>query len=280
MKGLVFGTAGIPLATPERNTLNGISYLKKLGLGAMELEFVRQVNITKEKAPDIKRAAQQNEITLTCHGQYFINLNALEKKKEAASIQRVLNAARIADLCGAFSLTFHSAYYLGITPEKVYSRVNDALQHITKTLQNEGHSIRISPETTGKGSQFGTLSELVRLAQDIEQVGICVDFSHLYARSVGSFNAGEDFREALTAIEKGLGRVALNSMHIHMSGMHYGPKGERNHLNMKDEDNHFNYMGVLKALKEFKAEGAVISESPNIEEDSLLMQKAYAKSPR
>ena len=42
---LLFGTAGIPLSTPDRNTLNGISHVKKLGLGCMELEFVRSINI-------------------------------------------------------------------------------------------------------------------------------------------------------------------------------------------------------------------------------------------
>ncbi|HLD42812.1 MAG TPA: TIM barrel protein [Candidatus Nanoarchaeia archaeon] len=280
MKGLVFGTAGIPLATPERNTLNGISYLKKIGLGAMEIEFVRQVNIPKEKTSGIKKASQQNEILLTCHGQYFINLNSLEKEKREASIQRVLNAARIADLCGAFSLTFHSAYYMDLPADNVYLKVRESLKSITKKLKDEGHSIRISPETTGKGTQFGTVSELIRLAQEVEQVGICVDFSHLYSRSVGSFNTEADFKEALTEIEKGLGREALSSMHIHLSGMHYGPKGERNHLNMKDEDNHFTYKAVLQALKEFNAAGVVISESPNIEEDSLLMQKTYARLSR
>jgi len=31
----------------------------------------------------------------------------------------------------------------------------------------------------------------------------------------------------------------------------------------------------MKALREFGCRGVVISESPNIEEDALLMKKAY-----
>ena len=34
-------------------------------------------------------------------------------------------------------------------------------------------------------------------------------------------------------------------------------------------------MDCLKALKEFKCKGIVVCESPNIENDALLLQKAY-----
>ena len=48
---LMFGTAGIPLSTKNRNTKNGISRVKELNLECMELEFVHSINISKEKAP-------------------------------------------------------------------------------------------------------------------------------------------------------------------------------------------------------------------------------------
>lgn len=275
MKSLIFGTAGIPISIEPRDTLNGIANVKKLGLGAMELEFVRQVNIKKEKTEEVKKVTKMNDVILTCHGQYYINLNSQERGKQKASIYRILNAARIADMCGAFSVTFHSAYYMNISSEKVYLKVKESLKHIVETLKSEGHKIRISPETTGKATQFGTVEEIVKLSQEIEQVGICVDFAHLFARDIGKFNSESDFRKTLNLIEKSLGKEALKSIHIHMSGMNYGAKGERNHLNMKDEGNQFNYKGVLKVLKEYHAAGVVISESPNIEGDAVLMKKCY-----
>ena len=82
---LFFGTAGIPNSTPERNTINGVAWVKELGLDAMELEFVRSVNISKQKAPEVKKAAEKNNIILTCHGSYFINLNAWDTAKLKAS---------------------------------------------------------------------------------------------------------------------------------------------------------------------------------------------------
>ena len=64
-------------------------------------------------------------------------------------------------------------------------------------------------------------------------------------------------------------------MHIHLTGIEYGEKGEKHHLNLKDSD--LKYKELIKALKDFKVKGAVISESPNIERDALLVKKIYDK---
>ena len=41
MEGLLFGTAGTPLSSEGNDSLSGISRSHELGLGCMELEFVR-----------------------------------------------------------------------------------------------------------------------------------------------------------------------------------------------------------------------------------------------
>ena len=64
IKKLHFGTAGIPLSTEDRNTPNGIKRVNELGLSAFELEFVRSVNISREKAPVIKKVAEENALAL------------------------------------------------------------------------------------------------------------------------------------------------------------------------------------------------------------------------
>ena len=147
---LLFGTAGIPLSAEPRTTVDGIRHVRKLGLSAMELEFVRSVNISKEKAPEVKKAAEENNIILTCHAPYFINLNSLEKAKVKASIERILNSARILNLCGGYSVCFHAGFYMGQEPKKAYETVKLNLKEIISTLKKEGVEIWIRPETTGK----------------------------------------------------------------------------------------------------------------------------------
>lgn len=272
---LIFGTAGIPIATNPRNTLNGIETVKKLGLGAMELEFVHSINISKEVAPAVRNIASHNKIILTCHGQYYINLNSDEKKtKESA--QRILNAARVAWLCGSWSVCFHAGYYMGQEPQPVYERIRKQLVSITKMLRDEGNTIWIRPEVSGKQTQFGSLEEIVKLSEEIEGVMPCIDFSHLHARTNGRYNSYEEFCDIMKLVEKQLGRFALENMHIHVSGIAYGPKGEKHHLTLKESD--MNYKDLVRAWKEFNIGGAVISESPNIEGDALLMKRTYEKT--
>jgi deoxyribonuclease-4 len=240
----------------------------------MELEFVRQVNISEEAAPLVKKAAITNDIALTCHGQYFINLNS-DPETILASKKRICNAAKIASLCGAYSMTFHAAYYMKADPELVYQKVKSSMKEIIDALQNEGHTLWIRPETTGKGTQWGDLKEILRLSQEVEQVMPAVDFSHLHARTGGKNNTLPEFRAMLTEIEKALGKEGLDNMHIHVSGINYSEKGERNHLNLVESD--FNYIDLIKVWKEFKIKGTVISESPNIEGDALLMKNEWEK---
>ena len=74
---------------------------------------------------------------------------------------------------------------------------------------------------------------------------------------------------------KALGKEALQNMHIQIAGVNYSDKGELNHLQLKDSD--LNYAEIVRSWKDFKIAGVVISESPNIEGDALLLQEIYAK---
>jgi len=176
-------------------------------------------------------------------------------------------------MCGGFSLVFHAAYYMNMPEKKVYDNVRQQMKNIVKELKKENNPIWIRPETTGKGTQFGTVDELLKLSTEVEQVMPCIDFSHLHARTNGKYNTEEEFREVLTKVEKALGKHGLENMHIHLSGIEYGEKGEKNHLILDESD--MNYSDLIKVWKEFNIKGVVICESPNIEEDALLLKKAY-----
>ncbi|WP_258085029.1 deoxyribonuclease IV [Thermococcus thermotolerans] len=270
---LRFGTAGIPISTPKRSTLDGIVHVRNLGLDAMELEFVRGVNLKPELAKKIKYVARKHDILLTAHAPYYINLNAAEKAKIEASKKRIIQSAERLHQAGGWSVVFHAGYYLKQDPGKVYEKIRGEIKDIVKSLQDRGIEVWVRPELTGKPTQFGDLRELVKLSEEIEMVLPTIDFAHCHARNVGKFNTAEEWREMLSFMEDRLGREALDNMHIHISGINYTSKGERNHLNLQESD--MNWEDLLRVLKEFKVKGVVISESPNIEGDALLMKKKY-----
>jgi deoxyribonuclease-4 len=277
MDKLLFGPAGVPLSTTTRTTVAGIERVAELGLGCMELEFVQGVRMSRETALTVAEIASRKKIALTAHGPYFINLNAREPEKISASRERISQTARIAALCGATSIVFHAAFYLADPPSQVYEQVKRQLQQIISQLRAEGNQVWVRPEVTGKTSQFGTLEEVIDLSAEIEGVAPCIDFAHWHART-GKFNSYDEFIFALKQVEAKLGRQALDNMHIHVSGIAYGKSGEIKHLNLRDSD--FNYVEFIHALSDYNVKGLIINESPNLEEDALLLQQTYRARQR
>ncbi len=277
MTGLLFGTGGTPHSAKTPSTIDGIKRIAELGLGCMELEFVQGVKMGEAGARLVADIATREGVKLSAHGPYFINLNAREPEKITASQGRILQTARIASICGAESITFHAAYYLGDSPEKAYNTVKKYLAEVINQLKRENNRVWIRPELVGKPSEFGTLDEILNLSVELERVAPCIDFSHWHARS-GDSNSYQEFASVLQQIEKRLGRAAIDNMHIHVSGIAYGPKGEIKHLNLEESD--LQYAELLQALKDYQVKGLIICESPNLEEDALLLQSTYNNLPK
>lgn len=272
MGKLFFGTGGTPHSSTSRASVAGVERIAELGLGCMELEFVRGVRMGAEKAAEVREVARELGVKLSAHGPYYINLNAKGRVKKRASIQRILATARVGAAAGAETITFHPAYYLKDPPGRVYETVREALAEITTTLRAEGNTVWVRPETTGKRTQFGSLDEIIRLSQEVPGVLPCIDFSHLHARE-GKINSLEEFRGVLSAVEDALGREALKNMHNHVQGIEYTSKGERRHLNLADSD--FKYKELLEAFKEYSVSGRIICESPSLEDDALKLKKTF-----
>ncbi len=272
---LNFSTSGIPLSTNKPNTLEGLKRVKELNLDGMELEFVHSIHIKKEKTPEVNELVKKNNLIITCHSPYYINLNAQEKPKWHASIQRIVESAKITSLCNGYSVCFHPAFNMKNTKEEVYKKVKDAIKIILEELKKENIEIWVRPETAGKISQFGNINELITLSEEFENVLPCIDWSHMHAYSNGKMNTLNEFREVLTLMEKKLGKIALDNVHFHCQGINYNEKGERNHLNLKESD--MNYNDLIKVWKEFKLKGVVVCESPNVEKDALLLKEIYNK---
>jgi deoxyribonuclease-4 len=272
MEKLLFGTGGSPLSSLTPTTIDGIKRIAELGLSCMEMEFVYGVRMGEAGARLVAETARSEGVELSAHGPYYINLNAREPEKVAASQQRILQTARIAATCGARSVTFHAAFHLGDPPEQTYQTVKQKLAEVLTQLKKENNPVAIRPEVMGKPSAFGSLDEVLKLCTELEGIGICMDFAHWHAFT-GQANSYAEFASIMEQIKKQLGDKALDDMHIHVSGIAYGKKGELKHLDLKDSD--LRYVELLQVLKDYKAKGLVICESPSLEEDALLLQETY-----
>ena len=270
---LLFGTAGTPNAIPRKSSaIDGVKKIHELGLDCMQLEFAHGVRMKEDVSSDLRRVSYENKIPLTSHGPYYINLNAREQDKIDSSVERIIQTAKISDLCGAESMTFHAAFYMKDSPYDVFDLVEKSLSVIEERLGRLDIEIELRPELTGKTSQFGSLEELIALTKNINSCAPCMDFSNLYART-GKYNTEAEFESVLTRLKEELGEDTLKNMHIHISGVNSSAKGDLKQTNLNDSS--FNWRGLFKSLKKFDCGGYVICHSPNLEEDALILKNYY-----
>ena len=270
MDKLNFLTAGMPLATGKGSYPEAFDILRNLNLDGMEMEFVHGVRISDKSKDFIKENGK--DLILTAHAPFYINLNSKEEEKIDASVQRIIETIQVGNEVGAYSITFHAAFYMGMEKEFVYKQVQKQIQRITNALGNT-NNVWIRPETTGKATQWGDYEEIIALSKEFEKVLPCVDFSHIHARTAGEYNTYDEFAHVLDRIGTELGTFALENFHAHIAGIEYSAKGEKHHLNLEESD--MNYKDLLKALKDFGVKGAVVCESPNIETDAQILKEYY-----
>ncbi len=271
-----FGPAGIPTAAAGEGTAAGIAYCRKIGLSAMEVEFVHGVNMKEEKAREAGEIAKKNDVKLSCHAPYYINCCAKEMPKIDASVRYIVTTAQAAFWLGASPIVIHTGFYMERPASEckklVYGTYERCLEEM-EALKVRG--VVLGAELTGKKSAYGNLDEIIDLASHfgLKNVMPVIDYAHFHAREK-NLKTKDDYLKILERVEKGLGSDAAKSFHCHFSGIEFTDKGERNHLPVASNSPPFE--PLASAWKENGWAGRVICESPLIEKDALVLQKEYA----
>ena len=272
-----FGTVGSPTGTPKKpgGSVGAIEFSKSIGLNTLELGWVQSVRVTEVTCAAIKQKAEEQHVSLSVHAPYFINLNAMDDEWPK-SRKRLMDAAHYGNLAGATDIVFHPGSYFGNDPKEVLKLAIPRLQGCADELRKAGNPVTLRPETMGKSAMLGSFEDTLEMSKAIEGVEPCIDFAHLHARpGDGTMNTYDEWSTLLKTYQKVLGKKALQHLHIHLSGIEYGPKGERNHLPVAESDLKLNFL--FKALNEFGCAGRILCESPIMEEDALNMKKAWMK---
>lgn len=272
-----FGTVGAPIGTPKKpgGSVGAIEFSKSIGLNTFELGWVQSVRVTEATCALIKQAGVDQGVSLSVHASYFFNLNALDEEWPK-SRKRLMDAAHYGNLAGATDIIFHPGSYFGNPPAEVLKIAIPRLKGFMAELSKAKNPVILRPETMGKSAMLGSLEDTLEMSKAIEGVEPCIDFAHLHARpGDGTLNTYEEWAGLLKSYEKALGKKALKRLHIHLSGIEYGPKGEKKHLALGESDLKINFL--FQALKEFGCAGRILCESPIMEEDALNLKKAWMK---
>ncbi len=272
-----FGTVGSPIGTPKKpgGSVGAIEFSKSNGLEAFELGRVQAVRVTEATCAAIKSKGEEQGVGLSVHAPYFINLNANDEEWPK-SRKRLMDAAHYGNLAGATDIVFHPGSYFENDPAEVLKVAIPRLQGCVDELHKAGNPVTLRPETMGKSAMLGSFEDTLEMSKAMPQVQPCLDFAHLHARpGDGTMNTYDEWAARLEVYATALGADALTRLHIHLSGIEYGPKGEKNHLPIAEAD--LDLKALFRALKKFGCAGRILCESPAMEEDALKMMKMWKK---
>ena len=277
MSSFRFGTVGSPKSTPKKpgGSIGAIQRLAELELSALELGWVQSVRVSEQTCLNIREAGEDSNILISVHAPYFINLNA-DEDEWPKSRKRLMDAAYFGHLAGATDIIFHPGSYFGKDPQQVLPLAIERLQGCVDELHQAENPVTLRPETMGKSAMLGSLEDTLAMAQAISGVVPCLDFAHLHARpGDGSMNTYEEWSAVLLAYRETLGEASLQDLHIHMSGIEYGEKGEKNHLPLEEAD--LNVRDLFQALFDANCSGRILCESPVMEDDALKMKGIWSE---
>ena len=256
-----FGTVGSPIGTPKKpgGSVGAIQFSKSIGLTAFELGWVQSVRVSEETCALIKQTAYEQGVSLSVHAPYFFNLNATDEEWPK-SRKRLMDAAHYGNLAGATDIIFYPGSYFERPPAEVLKVSIPRLKSCADELRKKGNPVILRPETMGKSAMLGSLEDTLEMSKAIQGVQPCLDFAHLHARpGDGTMNTVKEWTKLLEAYRAALGKDALKNLHIHLSGIEYGPKGEKNHLALKESDLKINFL--FEVLKEFGCAGAFCAKA-------------------
>jgi deoxyribonuclease-4 len=271
MAKVYLGPAGVPLGLKGKRgagTLDGIRYVKDVGLNAMEVEFVQGVRMSRDAAKEAGELARELGVRLSIHAPYFINLCSEESEKVEASLRRLQESLDRGEAMGATVVVFHPAYYGKMGPEGCYNSVKDNVLKLIDWMRENGVShVKLGLEVMARRSQFGSLEETFRLVKEVNnpQVVAVVDWGHVYARNGGSIN----YREVLDMWGSYFGN---QTMHTHFTCVRYR-NGEWVDEHEPIDTNNPPFEPLAKELADEDIEITIINESPLLEQDALKMRE-------
>jgi len=266
-----------------KSTLDMPAYLAERNLTAFEYQCGHGVRVSQKSAQALGEEGRRHNIAISVHAPYYISLASAEEEKRLNSIRYILQAARVADWMGGNRIVVHPGSVGKMERKQAVELACETLKLALKQLEAEGLShIHICPETMGKINQLGTLEEIVAFCRLDERLIPCIDFGHLYARSIGTMEGYQATAWILDTLHNQLGKERGGSFHAHFSRIEYTQNGgEKRHLTLEDPSFGPDFTPLAQLLQERKLSPTIICESAGTQvQDSMMMQKLYQQAAK
>ena len=249
--------------------------LHEEGLDAFEYQASRwgpKPQIKQEDAERLGAEARKNDVRLSMHGSYFVNLSGKREVVEASK-RRLIACATAADWMGAYVVVFHTGFYGLVEKSFAFKNALTALKEVNTEMKALGLKVKLGPETMGRKFQVGTLDEILKINQEVEGTQLVIDWGHLHALHQGTLKKVEDFRVVAEKVEEKLGTEALRSMHCHFSKIEFSSQGEKRHHTLDEERYGPDFRMLAEVIVDFGLHPTMICESPILDVDARRMKE-------
>ena len=276
-----FGPAGNSdsFAKTHKSSLDAPGWIADFGLDCYEYQCGKGVRVSQTMAEELGRRAEEHGIALSLHAPYFINLANPDPDSREKTIGYITAACLAADWMGAGRVVIHSGALMKRTRRQAQDIALDTLREVIAACDDQGFEhIALCPETMGKLGQLGDLDEVLELCTLDERLVPCIDFGHLYARSLGADDGQEAFCRMLDRVEEVLGAERAARFHSHFSRIEFTPNGgEKCHRTFADHGGYGPDWAPLAAeIARRRWSPTFICESAGTQaEDALEMKNIY-----
>ena len=258
------GAAGIP-ARCKGSSIDGVEFIAKEGLHAMEVQFVRGVHMKNEMALELGEVAKINNIQLSVHAPFYINLASHDAKVMKESKQRIIDSLERAHNMSAEIVVIHPGYY-GEHGSKAHQIILENCREISDVIMDNKWFPLLGLETTAKEKQYGTLDEILDICAKVKRCAPVIDFAHLFVKQGGQI----DYAKVLDQVKH------FKHIHSHFSNMKKNKAGGYSDIHMV-LDHAPPFEPLAKEIIKRKTDITIISESPITDLDSLKMKKIFEK---
>ncbi len=233
-----FGPAGNAESFPYKSSADAPKWLKEIGLDCYEYQCGKGVNVGEATARKIGLAAVEHGISLSLHAPYFINLANPDPDSLQKTIGYITSACLAADWMGANRVIIHSGALMKRSRREAQEIAMASMKEVLRACDDAGFAhMTLCPETMGKINQLGDLDEVLELCTIDQRLVPCVDFGHLYARSLGADDGVEAYCRMLDRMKEVLGEERASRFHSHFSHIQFTPNGgEKCHRTFADDD--------------------------------------------
>lgn len=277
-----FGPSGSTIrffAEGYEHTEQMAGYVSMLDLDCYEYSFGRGVNLSSAKAASIKAAFDKEEIEISVHAPYYVNLGTPDPEKGEKSYGYVISSGIVGSQMGAKRVVFHPASQGKEDRGIVVERTKDRLKYLAELIYESGlDKMKFCPETMGKIAQIGTIEEITEFCKIAPFYYPTVDFGHVNAREQGSLKTERDYLDRLEYMISELGYEKMKDFHVHFSKIMYSAKGEIKHLTFADTEYGPEFEPFIEAIVKLKLEPYIVSESDGTQDiDAIAMKNYYLK---